>query len=466
MAYLKPLGFVTVIMMLIIWAFMAMYWGSLWKENERSPNLRVLVMDYDGGEIGSSIVDALKQANSAPLPHPTYVFAQTNEYPNDDAVTNAIEPLQEYWGAVTIMQDATRKLQAARSSGDNSWNPTSVITIMTSTARNYAVVPSIVLSPTQRFLQSATAKLNAQLLHEFLSASVNDANAINTALRAPQTLSGPVGIRMNELRPWDHSVAIAPTFVGLIYLVILTFQITMASFGARQPIQKFLRLRSVIAMRLVTPIVGYIPISLMFSLLNVPFKLPYGRTFPYGGGFMTWWCVSYIGMLVMGLVLESVMTMVGLKFIGVFLIFFIISNVSVSNLPIELSPSFFKYGYAMPFYQLRSIYITVLFNTGKRTLLQLTFRHLDSQVHWYPVGLACIGLPDLPRCDLVRPQQAPQGAREAGRCAALRGSAQFPVASSQASGSCLVSVRDATRLLHAPSKRCGTRALCRSNDCS
>lgn len=296
------------------------------------------------------------------------------------------------------------------------------------------------MSPTQRFLQSAIAKLNAQLLHEFLSASVNDANAINTALRAPQTLSGPVGIGMNELRPWDHSVAIAPTFVGLIYLVILTFQITMASFGARQPIQKFLRLRSVIAMRLVTPIVGYIPISLMFSLLNVPFKLPYGRTFPYGGGFMTWWCVSYIGMLVMGLVLESVMTMVGLKFIGVFLIFFIISNVSVSNLPIELSPSFFKYGYAMPFYQLRQIYITVLFNTGRRTFPQLTFRHLDSQVHWYPVGLACVGLLDLPHCDLVRPQPAPQGARKAGRRAALRGSAQFPVEGSQAKGHCLVSI--------------------------
>lgn len=366
-AYFIPVIMVTVLMMIVVWAMMSIYWGSLWREIPNSPNLRVMVVNYDAGQIGQTLVQTFNQSNSNELPHPTYVIVDPADYPNDQAVQEAIEPNEEYWGAVTIMQNATDKLASARASGDQSWDPTAVVTIMYATARNYAVVPSIVLSPTQRELFRALAQLNPRLTGDFLHGS--DANAISTAANAPQTLANPVSFRLSELRPWDHSVAIAPTFVGLIYLVILTFQITMASFAARQPIQKFLHVRSIIAMRIVTPIVAYIPISLMYTLLNVPFKVPYGRVFPYGGGVMVWWCVSYCGMLVMGLVMESVITMMGPKFIGIFLVFFIISNVSVSVFPLDLSPSFYKYGYAMPFYNLRAIYLTVLFNVGKHVLI-------------------------------------------------------------------------------------------------
>lgn len=367
MIYMKAVIIMSFVVMVLIWGVMAIYWGSLWKENDLSHNLHVMVVNYDEGLIGQTLVEALEKSNDADLPHPTYVVVDPKDYPTPEAIRTAIEPNYEYWGGVEIMKDATDRLNAARANGDDSWNPSAVVTLITNTARNFNVIPSVVLKPTQQFLMRAIADLNVQLTREFLSSTAHDADAINAALRAPQTVSGPVALGMDELRPWDHSVAIAPTFVGLIYLVILTLQLTMASFGARQPIQKFLRLRSLIAMRLVTPIVAYIPISLMVSLLNIPFQLPFGRAFPYGGGFMTWWCVTYVGMLVIGLCLESVMTLGGPKFIGIFMILFIISNVSVSNFPIEVSPSFFKYGYAMPFYQLRAIYITILFNSGKRT---------------------------------------------------------------------------------------------------
>ncbi|WFC99521.1 hypothetical protein MYAM1_002266, partial [Malassezia yamatoensis] len=363
--YFKPVVMTTLLMMIVIWAFLSMYWGSLWKELELSPNLHVMVVNYDSGEIGQSMVQALNQSNYGSTPHPTYDFVDPKDFPDDTAVMNAIEPDELYWGAVQIMQDATSRLTTARANGDASWNPSAVVTITTATARNYAVVPSIVLSPTQTTLLKAIASLNARLTGNFVSASVSNQGALTAAARAPQTLGNPVGLTVREIRPWDVPVAIAPTFVGLIYLVILTFQITMASFGARQPIQKFLRLRSIIAMRIFTPALAYIPISLMYTLLNIPFKLPYDATFPYGGGVMVWWCVSYTGMLVLGLAMESMVTIVGVKFIGIFLIFFIVTNVSVANFPPELSPSFYKYGYAMPFYNLRQIYLTILFNVGK-----------------------------------------------------------------------------------------------------
>lgn len=376
MGYLKPIGITVVMMMVVVWTCFPLYWGSLWKEANLSPNLKVLVVNRDPGQIGTSVVNALLNSNNGPRPHPTYVEMSSEMYPTYESVQDAVEPNQEYWGAVRIMENATQKLDQARSSGDQSWAPNEVVTLIVGTARNYAVVPSVVINPTQHVLQEVLAQLGANLTSSFLSSSAGNAGMLSAASRAPQTISNPIGLGVEELRPWDHPVAIAPTFVGLIYMVILTFQITMASFGTRQPVQKYLTLGSLIRMRILTPVLAYIPISLMFSLLNIAFKLPYGRNYSYGGGFMAWWCVTYTGMLVMGLVLESVITLIGPKFVGFFLILFIIANVSVANFPIELSPSFFKYGYMMPFYNLRLIYLNILFKVGKSTYALLT------QIFW------------------------------------------------------------------------------------
>ena len=88
--------------------------------------------------------------------------------------------------------------------------------------------------------------------------------------------------------------------------------------------------------------------------------------FTYGAGFMVYWMCTLCGIVVFMLCLESVITVFTPKFIGVFLVLFIISNVSVSNSELKLQPSFYLYGYAMPFYNLRRIYLAIMFNVGER----------------------------------------------------------------------------------------------------
>ena len=209
------------------------------------------------------------------------------------------------------------------------------------------------------------SKLSGQMVEKFLRSAADNADAIQTALRAPQTLSNSVGVRKEDIRPWDKPVAMAPTFVGLIYMVIIALNVVLASSAVRPVIARFLRFRSYVILRILTTVLAAIPLSLMLTLLNIPFDLPFGKTFPYGGGFMVTWAATFQALSLFGLVLESVVTLITPRFIGVFLIFFIVTNVSVANLPPELSPSFYKYGYAMPFHNLRLIYLIVFFNSGK-----------------------------------------------------------------------------------------------------
>jgi hypothetical protein len=248
---------------------------------------------------------------------------------------------QDAWIAVEILQDASALLTTAQTNADASWNPNSVVQVYYSEARNQQTVDGIVLNSARGVLTTAMAQINTALAAQYLRAnSANSAALTAIATNAPQTISGPVASSYINLRPWNHSVAIAPTYVGLIYAMILAFNVTMANFAMRQGIQRKLRFKSLVMMRIFVPMTSYIFISLMFSLLNVPFKLPFGgmglTSDPYGAGFMIWWCFTFLGMSVLGLCTEAFISLVGPPFIGFALVAFIILNVSVANTPPEL----------------------------------------------------------------------------------------------------------------------------------
>lgn len=85
---------------------------------------------------------------------------------------------------------------------------------------------------------------------------------------------------------------------------------------------------SYIMYRLAVPVLLYLPISLLFTMVNLPFRVHFDAHYTYAGGFFLWWFSSYLGMCALGLATEFAITIVGPKFIGFFLVAWIIVNVS------------------------------------------------------------------------------------------------------------------------------------------
>ncbi|KAJ1018596.1 hypothetical protein NDA16_004878 [Ustilago loliicola] len=365
-AYLKTMGFTTLFIMVTIWSIISIYWGSVWKEIDLSPNLNAWIVNRDSGAVGSAVQEALLAANNGPKPHSTWTVIDPARFPTQDQLDYEVTNTLSTWIVVEVAEDATAKLEQARANGDTSWDPRSLVSVSYATSRNFQVVPSMVLAPATTTLNKALAQLSSQLARQYLSSIAGNATAINNLANAPQIIATPIVLNNHDLRPYNVPVAIAVLVVGLIYLCILAFIATMANFGARQGLQPFLKYRSLVALRMCAPLVWYFFMSLMVSLLNIPFDVPFGRTFSYGAGFMTWWSVTFVGMCVLGFVTECAISLVGPRFIGLALVLWIIVNVSTSNLPIDLSPSFYRYGYAMPFYSIRQIYIKVIFDVGQR----------------------------------------------------------------------------------------------------
>lgn len=366
--YLLGLTKVTVLICLLIWTLVVLYWGSLWKSNELAHKLNAVVIDRDGGLIGSFISNAL--LGNIPGQHITFLSASTSRYPTSESVEKAIGADFDFWAIIEIAANATARLEAARSSGDASWQATSVITVTTAEARNQMAVNGQVLGSIRSILTSATAQLNARLASDYLPTISGNAAAIAALAAAPQTIASPIGVTYFNARPFSAPVAQAATFVGLIYACILTFNITMAGNGMRMAtgLNKKLKFSSYAMMRIFVPLVFYIPLAIMFSLINVPFQLPFkGMGLTYGGGFMTWACITYLGMVVLGLGTEAFLSLVGPPFIGFALLLWILVNVSVAALPFELQVGLYKYGYAMPFHNLKNAYLLIIFNAGKRS---------------------------------------------------------------------------------------------------
>ena len=367
-AYLKQMAIVTLAISVVIWCIVTIYWGSLWKEFDLSPNLHGWVVNRDAGNyIGDTIQQAILAANDGPKPHSTWSVVDPARLPNLAAIDNEIVRKESVYIILDIAANITQLLQTARANGDPSWNPANHITITYAGARNSVAIPSMVVAPATQLLQRTLVQISNTLAADFFSNP--PANVAQLLARAPQTIASPLVLTPRDIRPYDTPVAIACLFVGLIYLCILAFNVTMANMGMRMSLQPFLRFRSLVAMRIFVPLVCYIFISLMISLINIPFKIPFDRVFSYGAGFMSWWCVTFVGMAVLGLVTEVFVSIGGPKPIGFMLLFFIIINVSVANLPIEVSPSFYKYGYAMPFYNIRLMYNTIIFDVGEHVMI-------------------------------------------------------------------------------------------------
>ena len=111
---------------------------------------------------------------------------------------------------------------------------------------------------------------------------------------------------------------------------------------------------------------AYFMLSLAYSFVSLAFQINFSHTNPitsetlptlssagnpvsYGSGtFVVYWMLNFFGMIALGLACENVAMVVGMPWMGLFLIFWVITNVSTSFYDIEIAPGFYRWGYAWP----------------------------------------------------------------------------------------------------------------------
>ncbi|KAG7442294.1 uncharacterized protein BT62DRAFT_982520 [Guyanagaster necrorhizus] len=365
--YLKVVGVGVGAMVVLMFAVFSIYWGALWKVPTR--NFAGWVVDFDGSTVGSAVVQALLSSSVSSSGKVSWTNRSASEFPGGvDDVAGAVVD-QQTWVAVVVHPNTTRLLESAVLSVNASYDGSVALTAFAVEARNENAYRVLIRPSVEATLNAVTIGIAKSFVKQVGSAYPEIIANISTT--APQILAEPVGYTLDNLRPFDVPVASAMTFVGLIYVLVLAFFIVNFSAAAREMsgLETSLTTWSLIFLRLASSFISYFVLALFYSLLCLAFQVDFSRTFGHSG-FVLFWMLNYVGMLAVGLSLEAMLTLLTTRFVGFYMIFMIISNISVCFMPLEVLPGIFRYGYAFPFYNVSGAVRTILFGTKNQLGLQ------------------------------------------------------------------------------------------------
>ncbi|KIY73198.1 hypothetical protein CYLTODRAFT_417169 [Cylindrobasidium torrendii FP15055 ss-10] len=368
---------------LVVYCILSIYWGALWKVPDHK--LDGWLIDFDGSFLGQEVIGAFANDTGKSAKVKWHIIDPASVGYDPAWVAHQIVE-EEAWLAVVVQAGASANLTSAVQNRDASYDSTNAVSVYVAEARQENAIRIIVHPYFQDFLD----KLSVDYARRFANnlASTNEDTVADLLATAPQVVTKPLGWQFVNLVPFDIPVVTAIDFVGLIYTIVLCFFIVLIGAGARlmSGIEAKLTTAALVKMRLASLFIGYFFISLFYSLLSRAFEAEFDRKFG-SSGFVIFWCLNFCGMLALGLAMESMYTILTHRFMPYFLFLWIITNVSVSYMPIQVLPHIYRYGYAWPLYNIGRAVRTIIF--GTKNQLGLNFGVL---IAWMTVSIITLPL--------------------------------------------------------------------------
>lgn len=353
-------------------------------------SLTTLVVDFDAQSapyndvqplVGPSITRAAQMQMQKPRRVIGWTISNPAQFDYDPIKVRQFVFDEHAWAAVIVNNNATALLQDAVSSGNPNYNPIGAAQIIYVEARDETTYANYILPQLTEFQINVQAMFGPQWASRVLTNASLDARTYG---QCPQALSPGIGFSTFNLRPFDPATATPAVSIGLIYLIILAF----FSFAFYLPIySKFvipqghppMHFWELMMWRLSMVLLTYFFLSLAYSLVSLAFQIPFSNTSSYNdvsvvnnadaygrATFVVYWMLNWVGMCALGLASENVSMIVGQPWTALWLIFWVITNVSTSFYQIPLTPGFFHWGYAWPLHNIVSASRTILFATHSR----------------------------------------------------------------------------------------------------
>lgn len=361
-----------------ILAVMSIYWGVLSHVELNIPSLGVYVVDFDGQVgpyttreeplVGPLVLKTVEQLMASTPQHLGYTTLSPSDFNNDPMLVREAVYQHHAWAAIIVNPNATALLRTAVSQGNASYDPLGACQVVFVEARDQTTYPEYIFPEINQLQTEIISSFGTMWTKMVMQNTSIPRSNLGTA---PQALSPAIGFSSFNLRPFKPAATIPTVNIGLIYLIIVAFfsfpffmpiHITFMVPSGHPP----LRFWQTIVWRWVSAVSVYFFLSLAYSLVSLAFQIPFNNpTAPhtevaqnpnaYGRGtFPVYWMINFVGMIALGLACENVAMAVGQPWTALWLIFWVISNVSTGFYAIELAPRFYAWGYAWPLHNSKS----------------------------------------------------------------------------------------------------------------
>ncbi|CAE6337829.1 unnamed protein product [Rhizoctonia solani] len=274
--YMREVLIIVMMLVVLMWAALPLYWGSLAPGLSHAPNFKAWVVDFDGGPLGAFVTESVINSTKVGNRHLDWEVKPASQFSSLQDLANQVLE-EKAWAAITskhINPSASSTLYVARAYGDYTYDQTKAVTLYIEQARNENAAGQLITPIATELLDKTLREFNARDIAAYIRAIRAHPDAVETSLESPSALAGAWWKTVN-LKPWNAAVASPMTIIGQIYLMLFAFILTVMSHQARQRLEAQLTYRSLVALRIGLPLVAYIPISISYAMLGLFFRAPF-----------------------------------------------------------------------------------------------------------------------------------------------------------------------------------------------
>jgi hypothetical protein len=351
LAVLKAATINLFLLQLLFLGLFCYLFGSLFQQTTHIHNIDILFVDYDGGPIGTAVRDAYQQLEGPGFP--SLIERPPVAYPQPRTIDDAVCHI-EYWGALYTAFNASNRLTAAFAGGSDaaSYNRSDVLTVVWNEARYSTVVDTAVFQSMKELSEAARVAYSQTNGPQVLRSLNGSDSAAIAAFSDPWTLA---------------SVNFQPTSQGsrLIYNTLCIILILIQEFfylgyvnGLYLQFKLYTSVtphRTAIARQLISGVYTFVG-----SLCTTGAIWAFRHGWNVGGSqYVLTWMVLWLFAHLNFLVLDVFTIWISPPFVPMALISWIVLNVTSILLPFELSPGFYKWGYALPAHSVFNVFIDI-----------------------------------------------------------------------------------------------------------
>ncbi|PIA14840.1 hypothetical protein COEREDRAFT_98588 [Coemansia reversa NRRL 1564] len=334
---------------LLIWTGLSLFYGAMHKKSQLVNNINLYIVDLDKGSVGSNITKMVLDSEiTSSLP----LWLQNHYLHSLDDVKSWV--LRNGWGALVINKGISEKLDNALNNGTE-YNATDAITLIESTGRHVITEMRFVQPALINMAQNITRNYAIQQIQRINNTQINP-NANYMAM------VHPISYTTIDVAPAGFSLApIMSTFGYLVILLsivplLLIMKLTLSSLFLR------VRYRDLAIMWPVIIFAYALMFSLYLSLAFMAFRGPNYNTLalPYTPGtFFKLWFTGTLVHFGLGLWIFNWFLYLPPRLLAFASVTTVLPNVASCVIPPELAPKFFRFMYALPFFNGSNIILYV-----------------------------------------------------------------------------------------------------------
>ncbi|CDM28566.1 hypothetical protein DTO013E5_986 [Penicillium roqueforti] len=333
-------------------------------------NFNVLYVDYDGGIIGKSVSDAYNQLQGDGFP--TLLPRSSNEYPQPEDIREAV-CRGEYWAAIYTTSDGSASLESALANGSN---PLTSLTYIWNGVRYPVFSQAAVYTNILKLIATTRSTYYANAG----SSIVASADFSNEATL--KAFLDPIHAAEINIKGTQQGTRVFYNTVSMVIPIVQQFFFILALNGISTHLDAFINLswKTNVLIRAIASTIYALTGSLLMAGYIWAFRESWGQQ---GSRFVLTWVIMWLLMHINFLFFDIATAFIPIQFMPFVVLTWAILNVASTISPFELSPGFFRWGYALPSYEAYQVLVQIWSDGCDNRL----YRALPIMFSWWIVGV-------------------------------------------------------------------------------